>query len=105
MIVPASAFATALNAMRAQVRRADHSAEAIASAGLEIKPPADQHAPPAPQVSAVTPPEQGNHAELAVSMQTMLTAQRSVMEQQRVMEAARIMVGQAIELQVGAPKP
>ena len=104
MIVPASAFATALNAMRANVRRADHSAEAIASVGLDFKPPADQHAPPAPQVSAVTPPE-GNHAELAVSMQTMLTAQRSVMEQQRVMEAARIMVGQAIELQAGPPKP
>ena len=105
MIVPASAFATALNAMRANVRRADHSAEAIESAGLDFKAPADQHAPPAPQVSAVTPPEQGNHAELAVSMQTMLSAQRSVMEQQRVMEAARIMVGEAIELQAGPPKP
>ena len=105
MIVPASAFASALNAMRAQVRKLDRSAEAIAATGLDIGSSTGAPIPPAPQANAVTPPQQAGNAELAVSMNTMLTAQRSVMEQQRVMEAARIMVGEAVNLQAGAPKP
>ena len=101
MIIPASAFATALNAMRVYARKVSTAAESIASAGLEVKPAGPRPDGASGPSTASPAPAPNQSPDLAESMTTMLTAQRDFMAQQRVLEAAKMMLGEAVNLGVG----
>ena len=101
MIIPASAIATVLNAMRSYSRKVDRAAEAIATDGLDVKPaePRPGEAPTQPFVSVA--PRVTQDSDLAESTTTILTAQRAFMDQQRVLEAAKVMMGAEANLRTG----
>jgi hypothetical protein len=104
MIIPTSAIASVLNAMRAYSRKVDRAAESVATAGIDVKPadPRPGEAPTQPVVSVA--PKVTQDSDLAESMTTIVSAQRAFMDQQRVLEAARMMMGEEANLKPGNPR-
>jgi hypothetical protein len=77
--------------MRANLRRVDRAAEAIAAAGLDTVPPAaDPSAPPAEPAPAAM--------DLSEAMVAMRIAQRAFSAQLRVIETADQMMAESIRL-------
>ena len=102
MYVNASAFATAISAMRVSSRQVEQAAASIASAGLERQQANPKPDDPVSQQAAVAQPAPDPAADMAASMTTILEAQRAFLAQQRAVDAAKVMLGESID--VGAAR-